>query len=119
MLHATWLNEQFELTGSERRAFAVEPGLVRTRIQRESSPLVNSLTYTLLAPLLKSAEQGAATQLFCLMAPAAIGGYYSDCALAAPLSRCADRKEAQRVQRVFESLWGDELLRTPTEALSM
>ncbi len=105
--HCTGLNARFAAAGAaERRsAYAVEPGLVRTSIMRESPPLLRALNYALAAPILKTVGQGAATVVYCVVAPGLKGGYYADCAPREPLAICRGEAEAARLHGKMEVLW--------------
>ena len=107
LLHAADLNTRFAGTG--RRAFAVEPGLVATRIMRESPPLVRALNYALLTPILKDADQGTASTLLCLLAPLLRlegGCYVADCAAQAPAGTCGSAWEREALRAIFLKAWG-------------
>ena len=54
---------------NQRRAFAIEPGLVQTNISRHLHSWVRQLNYFLLSPIVKTIDEGTATTLFCLLAP--------------------------------------------------
>lgn len=105
--HASRLNCLFGQSPSvcQRRAYAVEPGLVQTNIMRESSSWMRALNYALAAPIVKSIPQGSATTLFCLLAPHAQGGFYADCAPTSALPICEAAAEVAVVQRRFEEAW--------------
>lgn len=105
VLHCTHLNREFRAQGSQARAFAVEPGLVRTNIMRNSSSLVRALNYALLAPILKTVDEGAATIVYCLAAPHIDGGYYADCARTSPSPACESTTLAAHLHQVFARLW--------------
>jgi NAD(P)-dependent dehydrogenase (short-subunit alcohol dehydrogenase family) len=109
--HASRLNSLFGESPStcRRRAYAVEPGLVQTNIMRESSSWMRALNYALAAPILKSIPQGAATTLFCMLAPNAQAGFYADCAPTSALPVCEDVAEVAAVQCRFEEAWGKPL----------
>lgn len=104
LLHAVYLNWKFE--GTERRAFAVEPGLVHTSIMRESSSIMRWMNYFFLRPILKDADQGVATTLYCLLAPKdrldPLYFYYNDCSPESPGSH-GSLEEAIALQNKFAS----------------
>jgi NAD(P)-dependent dehydrogenase (short-subunit alcohol dehydrogenase family) len=105
--HAVHLNCRF--SGSSRRAFAVEPGLVQTGIMRESLPLVRFLNYALLAPMLKDADQGVASAMLCLLAPLTrLDGpcYFAECAPEEPVGDCGCVHEASALADVLKRSWG-------------
>lgn len=104
--HVLMLNLRF--AGSSRRAFAVEPGLVQTRIMRASWPLLRFLNYALLAPVLKDADQGVASAMLCLLAPLTrLEGscYFSDCAAEELSGDCGCEREAAALAEVFKREW--------------
>jgi WW domain-containing oxidoreductase len=105
--HAVHLNCRF--SGCSRRAFAVEPGLVQTRIMRESAPLVRFLNYALLAPTLKDADQGVATAMLCLLAPLTrLDGpcYFAECASEESTGDCGCVHEASALAEVMKRSLG-------------
>lgn len=75
-LHAHELNLRFARSNestktliNQRRAFAVEPGLVKTQISRHLNAWARKFTYLIFSPLVRTVDEGTATILFCLLAP--------------------------------------------------
>jgi NAD(P)-dependent dehydrogenase (short-subunit alcohol dehydrogenase family) len=103
--HAIALEHTFALqdlgvgsTVCRRMAFAVEPGLVQTGIMRQSSGLVRWLNYLLMAPLLKTVEQGVSCTLYCLVASDLhAGGFFEDCARVKAARACLDEEAVRMV----------------------
>lgn len=108
LLHAVDLNLRFAADGQRRSAFAVEPGLVRTRIMRTSSASFRALNYWLLTSILKDEDQGTASALLCLLAPVhRLQGsfYFAECAAEPVTGVCSDPAEAAALADVFRAAW--------------
>lgn len=117
VLHAHELALQFQKESPDRRAFALEPGLVETRIQRHAGELGTWITYKLLGPFfLRDIDQGCSTLLFCLLAPeqdlqrgAKTSDvpcfYYANCAPRQPTRCCFNLEEVQAQAELFDTLW--------------
>lgn len=105
-LFARSLSTRFE--GSARLAFAVHPGVIDTGLGRHT-PALFRLGTALARPLfLKTIPQGAATQVFAAIHPAAIpmtGQYLSDCNLASASPSALDSDIAERLWRYSEGFW--------------
>jgi len=110
VLHAHGLHKSFGI-----RAFAVEPGLVKTDIGRHMSPMVQWINYKVMGSLfLRGVDEGCSTILFCLLAPDCdleVGAprsnwfYYANCA-PAKVNRCIlDLGEVQAQQTLFEIIF--------------
>ena len=68
-LHAHELNIRFGAgNSSNRRAFAIEPGIIETDISRNLRQWTRRLNYFIFAPLLSTVDEGTATTMFCLLA---------------------------------------------------
>jgi WW domain-containing oxidoreductase len=94
------------LEGGSRMAVAVHPGVIPTHISRHSigARLVFSLGSLL---FLKSIAQGAATQCFAAVHPAAAGlngAYLADCQLTRPRADAEDPVLARRLWEVSEDI---------------
>ena len=91
---------------------AVHPGsMVRTNLVRNSPAL--RLLFSLARPWTKSADQAAATPVFCICAPDAMltsGGYYKDCELIPPSALAQDDDLAARLWARSEALVGERLI---------
>lgn len=129
-LNLRWAKENRATTNNdeaaaknERRAFAIEPGIVQTNIMRQYRSWSRRLNYLLFAPIVRSVDQGTTTILFCLLAPAehleygskgkkTEGGdlvvkpfYYADCT-AKPTPRCCRRRgDAELQGEVFRGIF--------------
>jgi NAD(P)-dependent dehydrogenase (short-subunit alcohol dehydrogenase family) len=131
ILHATYLQTVFEeddqqnSSSSSRRVFAVDPGLVQTNIARHASPLAKWWDYSVAGFfLLRSVDQGAATILYCLLAPleeldtssssssSSSSGtkgsrnlYFVGCRPQMPRRACLDVQGAKALDQLFRKLW--------------
>jgi hypothetical protein len=86
-------------------AFAVEPGLVKTGIMRQSGDLARFLNYLLLLPILKTVEQGVSSTMYCLVADdLKAGGFFEDCSRCAAVEACQNQDEIRRVEVAFRKL---------------
>jgi WW domain-containing oxidoreductase len=73
------------LKGGKQTAFAVHPGVIRTSLSRNMSPVVQGLFNSVGGLFTKTIPEGAATETFCAVNPAAIpfnGEYLADCNVA-------------------------------------
>jgi NAD(P)-dependent dehydrogenase (short-subunit alcohol dehydrogenase family) len=95
------------LAGTRRSAVAVHPGVIRTSLGRHLPGLAQRVL-GLAGPLfLKSAAQGAATQVHAAVHPAMAGvsgAYLADCNLARPRPDADDPALARRLWEVTERL---------------
>lgn len=90
-----------------RMAFAVEPGLVKTGIMRQSSAVVRFLNYFLLAPILKTTQQGISSTIFCLVSTdLKEGGFFDNCERSVAAEACEDETEIQKVNAAFRRITG-------------
>jgi NAD(P)-dependent dehydrogenase (short-subunit alcohol dehydrogenase family) len=98
LLFAKQLARRFR--GSARVANAVHPGVISTNLDRHMNPLVG-LGLALARPLaLKTAAQGAATEVWAAVHPGAArlsGEYLSDCNVSQPRRKALDEELAQRL----------------------
>lgn len=119
VLHAHELSLRFQNESLlQRRAMAVEPGLIQTRIARHSGTLANFINYKVVGPvLMRTIDQGCSTTLFCLLAPdsdLAKGAknsnaptyYYANCAPSRPSTCCASLDEVRAQADLFASIFG-------------
>jgi len=114
VLHAHALTLRFVKEKSNRRAFAVEPGLVKTNIARHAGLVTQWVNYRLLGPIfLRSVNQGCASTLFCLLASFEDlrkderGNpyyYYANCAPRRPTKCCSNETEAEAQSKLFAKL---------------
>jgi NAD(P)-dependent dehydrogenase (short-subunit alcohol dehydrogenase family) len=116
VLHAHELALRFQKEFPDRRAFAIEPGMVETRIARHTGELGKWISYKLLGPFfLRDIDQGCSTLLFCLLAPeqdlergAATSDvpcfYYANCAPRQPTRCCLSLQEVQAQAELFAML---------------
>ncbi|XP_027577400.1 retinol dehydrogenase 13-like [Pipra filicauda] len=97
------------LRGTGVTANALSPGVVSTSIMRHFSWAVRAL-FVLLRPFIKSAEQGAASTIFCAVSEEAEGvsGKYFDssCRLALPSAPARDAALARKLWEASERLTG-------------
>jgi NAD(P)-dependent dehydrogenase (short-subunit alcohol dehydrogenase family) len=116
VLHAHELALRFQKESPDRRAFAIEPGLVKTRIVRHAGELGRWINYKLLGPFLRDVDQGCSTLLFCLLAPeqdlergAKTNDvpcyYYANCAPRQPTRCCCSLEEVQAQAELFATSW--------------
>ncbi|MBM4375232.1 MAG: SDR family NAD(P)-dependent oxidoreductase [Deltaproteobacteria bacterium] len=100
ILFARTLAHRFAKGGSQRTAFSLHPGVIRTNLTRHIADVD-----TLLAPMkssMKTVAQGAATQVYVATQPgleAHSGAYFSDCAVARTIPSGTD-------DALGEVLWG-------------
>ncbi|MEM1028967.1 MAG: SDR family NAD(P)-dependent oxidoreductase [Myxococcota bacterium] len=105
LLFAKALAQRFD--GSERRAFAVHPGVIATNLGRHLGrgmqalmPLGNALAF-------KTVGQGAATSSYAAAHPDAAhhnGAYFVDCNVATPSRHARDADLAERLWRTTEAI---------------
>ncbi|XP_062430569.1 retinol dehydrogenase 12-like [Rhea pennata] len=97
------------LQGTGVTANALNPGVVRTGIMRHFNWLVRAL-FALAGPFMKSAEEGAASTIYCAVSEEAAGitGKYfgSDCRLALPSAAARDAGLARKLWEESERLTG-------------
>ena len=105
LLFAKSLAARFAGTG--RSAFAVHPGVIRTNLARSMNP-VAQVGMTVLGPLLmKTIAQGAATEVFCAVHPAAValsGNYFADVNVAECRAEANDPALARKLWDVSEKI---------------
>jgi NAD(P)-dependent dehydrogenase (short-subunit alcohol dehydrogenase family) len=105
LLFAKGLARRFQ--GSARVANAVHPGVIHTNLSRHMNPLAN-VAFAVARPLaLKNIGQGAATEVWAAVHPAAAsvnGQYLSDCNIAKPRRRAEDPALAERLWTETERL---------------
>jgi NAD(P)-dependent dehydrogenase (short-subunit alcohol dehydrogenase family) len=98
------------------RGFAIEPGLVRTKIGRHvPSQWLLELEYLLLSPfLLKTTDQGCSSILYCALAPLEQFDsdnqryyYYANCQPKQPKHNCTILLHAQQLQQLYQECWKD------------
>ncbi|KAM6313465.1 retinol dehydrogenase 13-like [Aegotheles albertisi] len=97
------------LRGTGVTVNALSPGLVSTSIMRHFGWVLRTL-FLLIRPFIKSAEQGAASTIFCAVSEEAAGitGKYfeSDCGLALPSATARDAGLARKLWEESERLTG-------------
>jgi len=95
------------LTGTRRTAGAVHPGVIRTNLGRHM-PWIMRVGLEIVTPLaLKSIPEGAATQTWAAVHPAAgslSGAYLADCNVARPRRDAEDPALAARLWEVTEGI---------------
>jgi WW domain-containing oxidoreductase len=105
LLFARELARRF--TGTRRTANAVHPGVIQTRLGRHMNPVARFF-FGLANPLvLKTAPQGAATEVWAAVHPAAgklSGEYLADCNVAKSRPDAEDPALAARLWRVTEEI---------------
>ena len=107
LLFARALAKRFEAEGQGRIAHGIHPGVIATHLTRHMNPVLQA-AWALSAPLvLKSPQQGAATQVWAAVHPDAAkinGEYLSDCNVAASSDRGADLELAERLWTATEEI---------------
>lgn len=105
LLFAVELARRFE--GTQRSAYAVHPGVIRTNLSRHLGSVVDTL-YAITAPIYaKSVEQGAATSCYVATSQQITGlsgGYFADCNLANTSRHGKDAGMARRLWEVSEEI---------------
>ena len=105
LLFAKSLAARFAGTG--RSAFAVHPGVIRTNLARSMNPAIR-LAFIPLSPLfMKTIAQGAATEVFCAVhpaAPALSGNYFADVNAAECRADANDPALARKLWDVSEKI---------------
>ena len=105
LLVAKALARRFQ--GTRRTAYAVHPGVIHTNLTRNMNPVLQT-SLSILGPLLlKSIPQGAATQCFCAVHPAAValsGNYFADVNVADCRSEAKDAVLAQKLWDLSEKI---------------
>lgn len=95
--------------GTGKSANAIHPGVITTQLWRHMNPVTRALFGTLSPLVLKSTEQGAATQVYAAVHPKASGisgAYFADCNLAKSRSDANDPELARRLWDVSEEIVG-------------
>jgi WW domain-containing oxidoreductase len=119
IVHACELTLRFAKESSQKRAMAIEPGLVPTNIGRHFPQFILWLEYKLLGPFfLRTVDQGCSSTIFCALAqPKDLGDddvtnplldnhcYYVNCAPKKPTSRCNSAEEAAALAELFTGIW--------------
>lgn len=105
LLFAKELARRFK--GTDRLAIALHPGVISTALGR-NMPRWQQVVFKLGQPIfLKTVEQGAATEVFAAIHPAAksfSGEYLKDCNIATPRSEGLDPELAQKLWEVSEKI---------------
>lgn len=105
LLFAKELSRRF--AGTKKTANAVHPGVIRTNLGRHMGSIAN-VVFGVVGPLvLKSVEQGAATEVYAAVHPrmAAVSGeYLADCNLQKPRADAEDAALAKRLWEVSETI---------------
>ena len=95
--------------GTGKSANAIHPGVITTQLWRHMNPMIRALFGTVSPLVLKSPEQGAATQVYAAVHPKASGisgSYFADCNLAKSRSDANDPELARRLWDVSEEIVG-------------
>jgi NAD(P)-dependent dehydrogenase (short-subunit alcohol dehydrogenase family) len=93
--------------GTKRTANAVHPGVIHTGLGRHMNPIVNGFMSAFGSLVLKTVQQGAATEVYVATSPnvAEVSGeYFADCNVARPRSDANDEALAKRLWDVSESI---------------
>lgn len=105
VLFAHHLNKRLE--GTNKTAFSLHPGVIKTNLGRHMNPLVN-VVFGLMGKLfLKSIPQGAATQCYVATQPGleSVGGaYFADSNVARTRKDAKDDAIAERLWKVSEEI---------------
>ncbi len=95
------------LAGTSKTANAVHPGVIPTPLGRNMNPIAQKLFRTLTPLVLKTPQQGAATQVYAAVHPKAAGisgSYFADCNVASHRSDANDPELARRLWDVSEKI---------------
>jgi len=105
LLFAKELARRF--AGTRRTANAVHPGVIKTNLSRHMNPVLSAAFAALSGLVFKSAEQGAATEVYVAVHPAVAGTsgeYFADCNVAKPRADADDPALAARLWKVTEEI---------------
>jgi NAD(P)-dependent dehydrogenase (short-subunit alcohol dehydrogenase family) len=105
LLFAKELARRF--AGTQKTANAVHPGVIQTNLGRHMNPVARFFFGLTDKIALKSAAQGAATEVYVAVHPAAAamsGEYFADCNVAKPRRDANDAELAKRLWQVSEDL---------------
>ncbi len=105
LLFAKELARRF--AGTRRTANAVHPGVIATNLSRHMNKVASAAFGAAGTLLFKSIEQGAATEVYVAVHPAAAtisGEYFADCNVAEPTPEAKDPALAARLWQVTEEL---------------
>jgi len=105
LLFAKELAHRFE--GTKKTAFAVHPGVIRTNLGRNMNVLLRAAFAATQPLVLKSQQQGAATQVWAAVHPDAAahnGAYLADCNVKKPSALAQDRALAAKLWTESERL---------------
>lgn len=90
----------------------LHPGVIKTGLAREMSSILTGLFFFLGGLFMKSPAQGAATTVYCAVAPeleSVSGKYFSNCNVTQPSATASDPKIAARFWEVSEKLLNEAL----------
>ena len=93
------------LAGTQQVALAVHPGVIHTNLARNMNPVIDFALRAIGPLFLKTVPQGAATEVFAAVHPAAAalsGSYLADCNVARPRADAEDPALARRLWEVSE-----------------
>ena len=105
LLFAKELARRF--AGTQRTANAVHPGVIQTNLGRHMHPVARFFFGLTDKIALKSAAQGAATEVYVAVHPAAAtlsGEYFADCNVAKPRRDANDAELAKKLWQVSEDI---------------
>lgn len=115
ILHAVELNHRFQEDkkpeeGEGVTAYSLHPGVISTNLGRHMGSFFTSNDKLAWLTLQKTIPQGAATQVYCALAPnITAGGYYSDCNEGYRSSVSLDLELAKKLWEVSEQLTSSKL----------
>lgn len=110
LLFARELARRFE--GTNKRAFAVHPGVIKTNLGRHMNPIMTTVMGVFGSLTMKSIPEGAATQCYVAVHPDATksGEYFADCNVEKTSPYGSDAELAKRLwvetERIVEGLPG-------------
>ncbi|KAK8934284.1 hypothetical protein KSP39_PZI015013 [Platanthera zijinensis] len=107
VMHTKELARRLEKMGVNVTVNCVDPGIARTRLNRDREGFVLDLVFFLASKFLKTIPQAAATTCYVAAHPAvmsASGKFYADCNEAAALKFTASGEDAARLWRETEAL---------------
>jgi WW domain-containing oxidoreductase len=107
LLFAKELARRFRTAGSQRKAFAVHPGVIATKLTRHLNPVVRALWNFGEVIALKDVHEGAATEVFAAVHPWVndkSGAYLSSCNVKKPLPIAEDEELAKKLWEKSEAI---------------
>lgn len=107
VLHTKELALRLKQMNANVTVNCVHPGIVRTRLTRDTEGLVTDLVFFLTSKFLKTIPQAAATTCYVATHPRLInvsGNYFADCNVASPSKLGSNKTEAARLWSASERM---------------